>query len=102
MDATIVFSPVTNNTAGAAVGKLADAEVHFGDRSLFAGLKLVGFSVWENRNAVRRVVVPSRQYAVNGERRSFALIQPATDATSRERLEAFILERYQAFEAAQG
>lgn len=57
-------------------GKVADAELHFHDGPL-AGLKLIGFGVWERRDGgKRRVTFPARQYSVNGERRSFALLRP--------------------------
>lgn len=46
-------------------GKLADAELHFTD-GVLAGLKLVGFAVWERRNGVCTVTFPARRYAVNG------------------------------------
>jgi hypothetical protein len=55
-------------------GKLADAELHFGEGEL-EGLKLIGFSIWERREGGgRNVTFPARQYIVNGERRSFALV----------------------------
>lgn len=42
------------------------------------GLKLIGFGIWERRGgAGRNVTFPARKYAVNGERRSFALLRPA-------------------------
>ena len=60
-------------------GKLADAELHFAGDSPLAGLKLLGFAIWERRGgAGRNVTSPARQYAVNGERRSFALLRPIT------------------------
>ena len=67
---------ITMNDRGNPPGKLADAELHFGAGPL-DGLKLIGFSVWERRSgAGRNVTFPARQYAVNGERRSFALLRP--------------------------
>ena len=58
-------------------GKLADAEVIFeADAGPLSGLKLIGFSVWERRDGGRNVTFPARQYSVNGERRSFALLAP--------------------------
>ena len=60
-------------------GKLADAELHFTD-GVLDGLKLIGFAVWERRSGSgRNVTFPARQYAVNGERRSFALMRPIAD-----------------------
>ena len=77
----IVFVP--DNARGAA-GKLADAEIHF-DEGLFAGLKLVGFAIWERKTGARTVTFPARQYSVNGERRSFALLRPSGDAFAETR-----------------
>jgi hypothetical protein len=67
-------------------GKLVDAELHFSD-GVLAGLKLIGFSIWERRGASgRNVTFPARQYAINGERRSFALLRPIADASAQERV----------------
>lgn len=87
-------------------GKLAEAEIHFawtgmdrpaalaisyseeqtearatqaaiGQALALDGLKLVGFAIWERRGGSgRNVTFPARQYAVNGERRSFAVLRP--------------------------
>ena len=80
-------------------GKLADAEVHFAEGTL-EGLKLIGFSIWERRGggAGRNVTFPARSYAVNGERRNFALLRPIADATAQEKLRALILNAYQEYE----
>ena len=73
---TIRFSP---NDKGNPPGKLADVELHFTDGEL-AGLKLIGFAIWERRGGSgRNVTFPARQYTVNGERRSFALLRPIVD-----------------------
>ena len=59
---------ITPNDKGSPVGKLADAELHFTDGPL-AGLKLLGFAVWERRNGSgRNVTFPLA--AVLGERRA--------------------------------
>ena len=61
---------ITSNDRGNPAGKLADAELHFGGESPLAGLKLIGFSIWERRGGNgRNVTFPARQYSVNGERR---------------------------------
>ena len=74
--------------------KLADAELHFTDGEL-AGLKLIGFSVWERRTGGgRNVTFPARQYAVNGERRSFALLRPIADISAQERIRDLVLQAY--------
>jgi hypothetical protein len=70
--ADTVHITIIANDRGNPPGKLADAELHFSEGPL-AGLKLIGFGVWECRGgAGRSVTLPARQYAVNGERRSFA------------------------------
>ena len=75
-------------------GKLADAELHFAGGDL-DGLKLIGFSIWERRaGGGRSVTFPARQYSINGERRSFALLRPLADTTSTERVRDLILAAY--------
>jgi hypothetical protein len=44
------------------------------------------------------VTFPARQYSVNGERRSFALLRPVVDATAQDRLRDLILQAYQEHE----
>ena len=91
---------ITPNDKGNPPGKLADAELHFVDGAL-AGLKLIGFSIWERRGGNgRNVTFPARQYAVNGERRSFALLRPVVDATAQNGVRERILEAYAAYEDA--
>jgi hypothetical protein len=52
---TITFAQTTTPP-----GKLADAELHFHDGPL-AGLKLIGFAVWERRTGSgRNVTFPAR------------------------------------------
>lgn len=74
-------------------GKLADAELHFSGGPL-DGLKLIGFGVWERRAGGRNVTFPARQYSVNGERRSFALLRPQVDTTAQDALRDVILAAY--------
>jgi hypothetical protein len=86
------------NDKGNPPGKLADAELHFEDGPL-AGLKLTGFSVWERRGGGgRNVTFPSRQYTVNGERRSFALLRPLTDSTAQNKIRDMVLEALEEYE----
>ena len=90
---------ITPNDKGNPAGKLADAELHFTDGPL-GGLKLIGFSVWQLRSSRgRNVTFPARQYSVNGERRSFALLRPVTDAIAQGHLRELILEAYAEWEA---
>lgn len=90
---------IIRNENGNPVGKLADAELHFTVGPL-EGLKLIGFSVWETRSGTRRnVTFPARQYSVNGERRSFALLRPVADSIGQDRVRDLILEAYAAHES---
>ena len=90
---------ITPNDRGNPAGKLADAELHFGDGSPLAGLKLIGFSIWERRGGSgRNVTFPARQYSVNGERRSFALLRPVADTTAQNAVRDRILEAYAEYE----
>jgi hypothetical protein len=90
---------IVPNDKGNPPGKLADAELHFMSGPL-EGLKLIGFGVWERKTGNgRNVTFPARQYSVNGERRSFALLRPIGDATSHEKIRELILQAYQAYEA---
>ena len=86
------------NDKGSPAGKLADAELHFSGGPL-DGLRLVGFAVWERKSGGRNVTVPARQYSVNGERRSYALLRPIMDNSSQDRLRDLVLDAYKEFEA---
>ncbi len=89
---------ITPNDKGNPPGKLADAEVHFSDGPM-EGLKLIGFAIWERRGGNgRNVTFPARQYQVNGERRSFALLRPIVDNTAQNKLRELILEAFQEYE----
>jgi len=46
----------------------------------------------------RNVTFPARQYHVNGERRSFALLRPLTDTAAQERLRDLVLEAFAEYE----
>jgi hypothetical protein len=87
------------NDKGNPPGKLADAELHFTDGPL-EGLKLIGFAIWERRGggAGRNVTFPARQYSVNGERRTFALLRPVLDVTAQSKLREIILDAFQEYE----
>ena len=92
----VVSVKILPNSASSPAGKLADAEVVFeADSGPFNGLKLVGFAVWERRSGGRNVTFPARQYSVNGERRSFALLRPSNgEASTQEAIRDLILEAY--------
>jgi hypothetical protein len=89
-----IIVKITPNEHGNPRGKLADAELHFSGGDL-DGMKLIGFSIWKRPDATGRTVTfPARQYAVNGERRSFALLRPVADAASQERVRDLVLQAY--------
>jgi hypothetical protein len=90
---------IVPNEKGVPPGKLADAELHFTDGPL-NGLKLIGFAIWQRRGGDgRNVTFPARAYSVNGERRSFALLRPLSDATAQDRVRDLVLDAYAEFEA---
>jgi hypothetical protein len=92
---TIKITPIDKNSPA---GKLADAELHFGDGPL-QGLKLVGFSIWERRGGSgRNVTFPARTFSVNGDRRSFALLRPIVDSTAQHKLRELILVAFAEYE----
>ena len=94
----IVIVKITPNDKNNPPGKLADAELHFTE-GVLDGLKLVGFGVWERRSGSgRNVTFPARQYSVNGERRSFALLRPIADVTAQDRVREMVLAAYAEFE----
>jgi len=96
----VVSVRIIPNDKGNPPGKLADAEVIFEEAGPVSGLKLIGFGVWERRDGGRNVTFPARQFSVNGERRSFALLRPANgDASAQETIRQRILDAYASFEA---
>ena len=98
---TIKIAP---NDKGTPPGKVAEAELHFTDGPL-EGLRLVVFAIWERRGAGAgagagdyNVTFPARQYTVNGDRRTFALLRPIGDTTAQNRVRELILQAYQEYE----
>jgi len=90
---TGVTVTITMSANGTPKGKLADAELHFANGPL-GGLKLIGFGIWEARTGGRNVTFPARQYTVNGERRSFALLRDISDRATSQGVRDLILEAY--------
>jgi hypothetical protein len=87
------------NDKSAPAGKLADAEVHFvAAEEPLSGLKLIGFSIWERKSGGRNVTFPARSFAVNGERRSFALLRPLSDPDASNRIRDRLLQAYDEYE----
>ena len=97
----LVSVKIIPNEKGSPAGKLADAEVIFeADAGPLSGLKLIGFSVWERRDGGRNVTFPARQYSVNGERRSYALLRASKDDRDAQAIRDRILDAYSRIEAA--
>ena len=46
----------------------------------------------------RNVTFPARQYAVNGERRSFALLRPIVDTTAQNKVRELVLDAFAEYE----
>lgn len=88
---------ITPNDKNSPPGKVADAELHFTE-GILEGLKLLGFAVWERRNGDgHNVTFPARQYSVNGERRSFALLRAVDDTAASDRVRDLILHAFAAY-----
>ena len=113
-DIHIVITPISRASLGGnPPGKLGEAELHFTSGPL-EGLKLIGFAIWERavapnaaarksgapKSGARNVTFPARQYTVNGERRSYALLRPVLDTAATQRLRDLILDAYAQSEAA--
>ena len=97
----VVSVSIIPNQQGSPAGKLADAEVMFEAASgPLSGMKLIGFAVWERRDGGRNVTFPARQYSVNGDRRTFALLRPVNgDVSAQEAIRQCILDAYKRLEA---
>jgi hypothetical protein len=94
-----VVVKITPNEKNNPPGKLADAEIHFTE-GVLEGLRLIGFAVWERRTGGgRNVTFPARQYSVNGERRTFALLRPVSgDVAAQDRVRELVLQAYTEYE----
>ena len=87
---------IRRNERSLPIGKLADAELHFTSGTL-AGLKLVGFAVWERRDGQgRSVSFPARQFVVHGEKRNFALLRAVHDLSAQHHVRDLVLQAYDA------
>ena len=86
---------ILRNEQGKPAGKLADAEIHFVDGEL-AGLKLVGFSIWERRDGTGiSVTFPARQFFFHGDKRNFALLRGITNPNAQNRARDLVLRAYE-------
>ena len=56
--------------------------------------------MWERRKGPGRTVTfPARSYAVNGERRSFALLRPVADPHAQNKVRDLVLQSFYDFES---
>ena len=86
---------ILRNEQGKPAGKLADAEIHFIDGEL-AGLKLVGFSIWERRDGNGlSVTFPARQFFFHGDKRNFALLRAIGNPNAQNRARDLVLRAYE-------
>ena len=91
---TTITIQILNTNGHSALGKLADAEIHFTGGEL-DGLKLVGFAVWKSRDGSgQNVSFPSRHFTVHGGRRTFSLLRWIARREAQERLEDAVLNAY--------
>ena len=100
----VIIRPNEKNDHEFKQGKLGDAELHFTDGPL-AGLKLIGFGIWLNRASTGRacnITWPARTYSVNGERRSFALLRPITDASAQDAVRDLIIAAWKQLAEKEG
>jgi len=52
----------------------------------------------ESHGSGRNVTFPARQYVVNGDRRSYALLRPIADTGAQTRIRDLVLEAYAEYE----
>ena len=65
-----------------------------------AGLKLLGFAIWERKTGPgRNVTFPARNYSVNGATRSFVLLRSIADEHPLDGLRDQILHAYEVYVA---
>jgi hypothetical protein len=59
--------------------------------------------IWERTGGSgHNVTFPARQYGVNGERRSFALLRPIADVNAQNRVRNLVLQAYAEHEQKKG
>ena len=86
---------ILRNEQGKPAGKLADAEIHFIGGEL-AGLKLVGFTIWERSDGNgRSVTFPGRQFIVHGDKRNFALLRAIGNPNVLDHVRDLVLRTYE-------
>jgi hypothetical protein len=98
MEMRVVFVERTNGPERL----VCEAEVVFeAEAGPLAGMKLVGFSLWRSSDGGVFVSFPARPFGSGGERRYFDLLRSVEgDSADGKRVKAWILEQYQARDAA--
>lgn len=82
---------------GAPETKLADVHVTITPENVhvFLGLKVAGFTLWDNGTEGTGVQVPSRPFTINGEPRHYNVLRSANgDPTALDPLKQYILNAY--------
>jgi hypothetical protein len=75
---------------------VCEAEVVF-DEGPFAGMKLVGFSLWNGADGEIYVTLPSRAFGAGTERRYFDYLRSVEgSASDSKRVKAWIVEQWRA------
>ena len=77
---------------------VCEAQVVFeAEAGPLAGMKLVGFSLWRSAEGELFVSLPSRPFAVGGERRYYELLRSVQgNAADGKRVKAWIKDQYDA------
>lgn len=79
---------------------LSEAEVMFLEGPL-AGMKLVGFSLWQGADGDVYVTFPSRTFGAGSERRYFDYLRSTSgEATDLKRVKAWIVDAFKARQQA--
>jgi len=98
------FIPADRPPRPGGHGKLADAEIHFGDHTPLAGLKLTGLAVWQ-RGIDRYVALPARgvpasRRVLPTDHRYPALLRPVAAWDRADYLTGMVLAGYADYELA--
>ena len=89
---------ITPNDAGNPPARPGAARLPSGGGRL-AGMMRMGSAIGGRRGGGGRTAPsPARQYSVNGERRSYALLRPVVDTAAQNVVRDLILQAYDEFE----
>jgi hypothetical protein len=80
---------------------VCDAELVFDDEGPLAGMKLVGFGLWQGADGEVSVTFPSRAFGTGGERRFYDYLRSVeSNVADSRRVKEWILEQFRARRAA--